>query len=135
MCITPGTREKNTQAIIKVMDNPYVKIIGHPDDDRFPLDIENIVYVAVKKRVALEINNSSLNPLSTRQGGKENIVEILKYAKKYKAKIILGTDSHICYQVGNFDETKKILKELDFPQEQIINCDEKNLDYVLCKKN
>ena len=35
-CIKAGTREENTNALIGAMQDPYVKIIGHPDDDRYP---------------------------------------------------------------------------------------------------
>lgn len=34
--IKPGTREENTQAYLGAMKNPYVDIIGHPDDGRYP---------------------------------------------------------------------------------------------------
>lgn len=30
-CIKPGTKKENTQAFLKVMENPYVDIIGHPE--------------------------------------------------------------------------------------------------------
>lgn len=133
VCMKPGTREQNTQAVIRAMDNPYVGIIGHPDDDRFPLDLEAIVKAAVEKKVALEVNNSSLDPRAARQGGKKNIAQLLELAKKYKAHIILGTDSHICYQVGNFDEAVKMLEEAQFPEELVINCDLGKLAFVLCE--
>ena len=58
-CVKAGTREENTNALIGAMKNPYVKIIGHPDDDRFPLDYEKLVKAAAKEKVALEVNNSS----------------------------------------------------------------------------
>jgi len=37
-CINPGSKSENTNAIIGAMKNPAVKIIGHPDDDRYPKD-------------------------------------------------------------------------------------------------
>ena len=37
-CIKAGTREQNTQAYLNVMKNPYVDIIGHPDDGRYDID-------------------------------------------------------------------------------------------------
>ena len=33
-------KDGNTRAAIKAMENPYVNILGHPDDSRFPLDYE-----------------------------------------------------------------------------------------------
>ena len=40
-CIQSGSVEENTSALIQAMKNPYVKILGHPDDDRFLLIIKN----------------------------------------------------------------------------------------------
>ena len=42
-CIKPGSIEQNTKALINAMDNPYVNIIGHPDDSRYPVDYEQLV--------------------------------------------------------------------------------------------
>ena len=52
-CIKPGSIEENTNALIKVMDNPYVNIIGHPDDSRYPVDYERLVKAAKEKHVLL----------------------------------------------------------------------------------
>lgn len=120
-CVKPGSMEENTRASVRAMQNPYVKILGHPDDSRFPLDYETLVQAAVKEKVALEVNNSSLNPQAARKGGRENIATLLKTCKKYQAPIILGTDSHICYAVGRFDEALELIREVDFPKELILN--------------
>ena len=48
-CIKPGDISQNTKALIKAMDNPYVNIIGHPDDSRYPVDYEQLVMAAKKK--------------------------------------------------------------------------------------
>ena len=47
-----------------VMKKPYVKIIGHPDDSRFPTDYERLVKMAKETGTLLELNNSSLRPAS-----------------------------------------------------------------------
>lgn len=133
VCIKPGSQESNTNAIIGVMDNPYVKIIGHPDDDRFPMDLEKIVKAAKEKQVALEVNNSSLSPKANRVGARKNIMKLLQLAKEHGAYVILGTDSHSCYQVGKFDDAEVLLKEADFPDELVINYDLSRLSYVLNK--
>ena len=58
------TREENTRAYVEVMKKPYVNIIGHPDDGRFPFDYETIVRTAKETGTLLEINNSSMRPQS-----------------------------------------------------------------------
>lgn len=120
-CVKPGNVEENTRASIKAMENPYVKILGHPDDSRYPLDYETLVQAARENHVFLELNNSSLNPGSARKGGQENAMALLKTCKKYQAPIILGTDSHICYTIGKFDRALEVVQAVDFPKELILN--------------
>lgn len=130
-CIENGGIAKNTQSLIKAMQNPYIKIIGHPDDSRYPLDYDELTKAAAQEKVALELNNSSINPLSVRVGAKENIRKMLEKCIDNHTMIIMGTDSHYCGQVGHFEDSLCILKELDFPKEQIVNLDISRLDYVL----
>ena len=40
LCLKPGTMEDNTFAVLTALKNPYVTILGHPDDGKFPLDYE-----------------------------------------------------------------------------------------------
>ncbi len=120
-CFKAGTAKENTDAAIKAMKNPYVKILGHPDDSRYPMEYERLVQAAIDERVLLEVNNSSLHPLAARQGAKENILTMLRLCKKYQCPVILGTDSHISYTIGNFEWVEELLEEVDFPQELIVN--------------
>lgn len=131
VCIDAGTIAQNTAALIGAMRNPYVKIIGHPDDDNFPLDYEEIVQAAKAEQVALELNNSSLNPLCARAGGEKNIRKLLETCMKHKAMIIMGTDSHYCEEVGRFSDSYRMLKELHFPEELIINTNMDRLSGVI----
>ena len=121
VCLEPGTKEENTRATLNAMDHKLVKIIGHPDDGRYELDYEAVVKKAKEKNILLELNNSSLNSGSFRPNAHENYKVLLDLCKKYKVRIILGSDAHICYQVGIFDDAEKLLKDLDFPKELVIN--------------
>ena len=103
------------------MENPLVKILGHPDDSRYPMDYEELVKAAAQLHVALEVNNSSLHPLSARQGARENICTLLKNCMRYGTSVILGTDSHIAASVGDFSQADQLIREMEFPQELIIN--------------
>lgn len=123
----------NTKAILGAIENPAVKIIGHPDDSRYPLSMDEIAAAAAEHHTALEVNNSSMHPLNYRENARENILEMLDYCKKYKTNIIISSDAHICYEVGRFDRALEVLAEADFPEEQVINCDMKRLPLVLNK--
>ena len=57
----------------------------------------------------------------------ENDIQILKLCVKYGVEIMLGSDAHREEDVGDFTRTEKILKEVDFPEELIVN---RSLSYV-----
>lgn len=69
--IRPGTREENTHAYLGAMKNPYVDIIGHPDDGRYPVDFLALVQAAKEYHVLLELNNNSGPPLQQGERGGE----------------------------------------------------------------
>ncbi|MBN8049339.1 phosphatase [Paraclostridium bifermentans] len=123
-CINPGNIHENTKAILNVMENKDVKIIGHLDDSRYPVDYEKVVIKAKETNTLLEINNSSLRTNSFRVGAIENAKVLLNLCKKHDVKVILGSDAHIYYQVGNFENCTKILEEVNFPGNLVVNFNE-----------
>lgn len=129
-CYQNGTVEQNTAALIGAMENPCVAIIGHPDDSRYPVDYDSLAKAAARTGKLLELNNSSLNPHSTRQNAHENAKQMLLKCREYGAKIIMNTDSHICFDIGNFDLSIALLKELDFPKDLIANLSLERLSWV-----
>lgn len=132
-CLKIGTREENTRAYLKAMENPYVDIIGHPDDSRIPVDLEKIIEAAAKNHKLIELNNSSLRENGAREGAFENQLRILELCKKHKVRIILGSDAHIDSEVGDHHRTDRVLAVSDFPEELIVNSSFENLKPYLHK--
>lgn len=130
-CLKPGSSAYNTRAAVKAMQNPYIKILGHPDDARYPLDYEELVRAAVGEQVVLEVNNSSLHPQSFRKNARENLMVMLEKCEKYRAPIIMGTDSHIRYSIGNFEIAAALLESVGFPEELVLNYDPENMKRVV----
>ena len=113
----------NTQGLMNIMRNPYVDIIGHPDDGRYPVDYEELVKMAVETNTLLELNNNSLNPDGPRKNTKENDTQMLKYCKKLGASIVIGSDAHIAESIGDFKRAESLIEEVGFPQELVVNSD------------
>ncbi|EPZ60555.1 putative phosphoesterase domain protein [[Clostridium] sordellii ATCC 9714] len=59
---------------------------------------------------------------------------MLKLCKKYEVKVILGSDAHIYYQVGDFKNCEKILNEVDFPGNLVVNFNEEYIKEIFFKK-
>ncbi|OOB77313.1 MAG: phosphatase [Epulopiscium sp. Nuni2H_MBin001] len=116
-----------TRGLISAMHNPYVRIIGHPGDTRYPLNFEETVKAAKATNTLLEVNNASLKPTSFRPGVRDSLIEMLKFCNKYDCPIIIGTDAHICYDVGEFGESINLLEQVQFPNDLIINSSPNNI--------
>jgi len=112
-------REKNTLALIRLMERQYVDIIVHPGNPQFPIDPERVVACAKETGVALEINNASL--VGVRKGSEKNCAEILRLCKENGNIISLGSDAHISWDIGNFTHAEELLREAGFPEERILN--------------
>ncbi len=123
--------EENTACYEKVMDNPYVNIIGHPDDGHYPIDYMRLAKAAKEKGVLLELNNSSLAPTTFRLNCHENCTKLLEACKIYKNDIILSSDAHAIVDVGNHSRCMELMKEVDFPLEQVVNFDPERLKSYL----
>ncbi|PKM95177.1 MAG: phosphatase [Firmicutes bacterium HGW-Firmicutes-1] len=120
-CLRPSTKKSNTRALIKTMGNPYVNIIGHPDDLRYQMDYEEIVIAAKANNVLLEVNNASLNPKGFRSDAIVATRQILELCMKHNHPVILGSDAHISFDVGNFKYCLPVFEEIGFPEELIVN--------------
>lgn len=121
MCTKAGTREENTRAFIGAMDNPYVNIIGHPDDGFIPIDFERFVRAAKERHVLIEVNNSSVRTVPYRLNTAQNIREILRLCMKYETPVVVGTDAHHTSAVGQFGEAVAALEDTGFPEELVAN--------------
>ncbi|MFD3155739.1 phosphatase [Haloimpatiens sp. FM7330] len=131
-CMKPGNKDENTKALIKVMDNPYVDIIGHSGNPCFPIWEEEVIKAAKQKNVLIEINNSSF--VTSRIGSKDNCAKIAELCKKYKTKIIINSDSHFCKSIGDFKEAIEMLEKVGIEDSLIMNTDERKLiDYLHSK--
>lgn len=130
-CFTAGSIEDHTSAYLGAMKNPYINIIAHPDDSRFPVDYEKVVQGAKKYHVLLEINNSSLSPLSYRENARENYQEMLKQCIKYEVPVVMNSDAHVDSMAGDHTFSRKLLEETGFPEYLIINSHSERLfDFI-----
>ena len=127
VCIQPGTRKENTQAVLGAIHNPLVDIIGHPDDGRYMVDMEAVVQAAKEYHTLLELNNNSLNPRCTRQNARENDMEMLRLCKKYQVPIVMGSDAHYYEDILNHELALDVIKETGFPEELVVNTDREKL--------
>lgn len=117
--LQPMSREENTQAMIATIASGKVHIISHPGNPRYPIDITAVAQAAAKHNVALEINNSSF--IHSRLGSEKNCIEVAKAIRDAGGWVALGSDSHVAFSLGGFEHSLKVLKDIEFPEERILN--------------
>ena len=121
VCIKPGNKKENTNAVLAAIRHPWIDIIGHPDDGLYPLEYEAIVEAAKETDTLLEINNNSLNPAGVRKHARENLTKMLELCREYELPIIMNSDAHVFSDVGRRDFSEPLIREIRFPEQLIVN--------------
>lgn len=131
-CITPGTIEQNTQAYIELSKNPDVDVIGHPSTNEYVWDYEKGLKYIKENGKIIELNESSI---TERKGAYENAKRMLEICKRLEIPISIDTDAHFCQNVGVIPNATRLIEEVNFPHELIINLDfEKIKAHILSKR-
>jgi len=117
--LPPQDQAANTEAMIATIASGNVHIISHPGNPKYPIDIDAVARAAAEHQVALEINNSSF--LHSRKGSEANCRAVAAAVRDAGGWVALGSDSHTAFTLGDFSECRKILDEVGFPEERILN--------------
>lgn len=130
-CIKSGSIEQNNNAWLAVAQNSYVDVIGHCGLLDLPFDYEKVIPEFGRAGKIVEINNGSLY-----KGEQviENNIKIAELCALHKVRVVVNSDSHYHANIGNFDNAIKLLSEVNFPEELIINADKKRfMDYLISR--
>ncbi len=121
--VDSDAKYQNTESYIKVMKNPYVKIIGHCHTSRYPVDFPALAQAAQEYHVILEINNASLTPDSERDNSCGNCLHLLHACRSHQLPLLLSSDSHGKEHIGDMSHAIKLLEQVDYPEQLILNYD------------
>ena len=125
---------KNTDNVIRCMENPKVRFISHPDTDKYPLYYPALVQGAKEYNVALEVNNSSLRKPMLRPNCVENYKVMIPLCMEHGVNIIVNTDAHDPSAVGDFTMAYRLLEQLGVNEDLIVNNDIAKLKSFLLGK-
>ncbi len=120
-CVPFMSKKEVTDCMIRILGNPMIQIIGHLDDDRFPVDYDEVARAAAANHKLFEINNSSLAPTSYRPGAHDNYLRLLDACVRHDVEIILNSDAHADTLVGARQYSEPLITESGFPLEKIVN--------------
>ena len=130
---SPSGADQHTEALINILDNRYVDVLGHLDAPSYPFDTEAVVRACAVKEKFIEINNSSF---VVRKGGDTMRDDIIRACAKYEVRVVVNSDAHCPWDVGNVARSLKLLEERNFPSELILNARAQNItDYIKQKRD
>ena len=130
--LKPGSFEEHTNAYMKLADNPYIDMISHCGSDNYKFDYEPVIKKFAEKNIVVEINNHSFE---VRKGSDINCREIALLCMKYRCPIAVTSDAHFHEGIGSFENSLRLLNDINFPEELIINTTkEKLFDFIFKKK-
>lgn len=118
-----GDRDRNTEALVRAMNNPFVDQVSHPGNEQFPVDLDIIVSAASANRVILELNNHSFSETSSRGVSSYREVEFAEAAHAAGAPISLGSDAHYALHVGRFDAALAVAEQIGLTPDDFVNKD------------
>jgi putative hydrolase len=125
---------ENTGALIKAIERNRITVIAHVGDPRFPypVDVEESIAAAVEHGVLVEVNQSALH--TWRAENVAHYERVLGLLQKYRAPILMSSDSHISYTVGVVSECERLLAEHGVDPATTVNYSEDMIQkYILTR--
>ncbi len=113
------SREEMTERVLKAIDNPYVRILGHPTGrlllrrEPFALDLAVVLKRAAELGVAME-HNAAPERLDLNDRD-------LRLAKELGCRIVMSSDSHDSRNLGKMGYGARQLRRAWLTKEDVLN--------------
>ena len=124
----PQSVEQYSKMWHGVIRNPDVDILGHMVYGEYIGDFDSIMKSAKEYNKAVELNNSYAVSLY------EETREIAKKCMEIGTLVSVDSDAHISFEIGKYDAVYKILDEIGFPEELVMNLNRERVLKYLCGK-
>lgn len=129
----PKTSEEHTEMLLSAMDNEYIDILGHIGRVSCGADFDAVALAAAKKGKVIELNECTLS--HSREDETEHARALMEACKKYGTMVSVDSDAHYCELIGHFDRAVKLLNDIGFDEELVINTSLKRFEKYLESKN
>ena len=129
--LAPASVEEITQAYIGAAKNRHVDVIGHSGLADYPYDYDTAIRVFAEEGKLVEFNEGTF---SSRPASAENCKTIALLCKKHGCRAVVNSDAHFAYRIGQVPLVSKMLDEVDFPKELIVNADKERFEAYLAER-
>jgi putative hydrolase len=117
--LSSANAAKNTRALVAAMQQPGVRVVTHPGNPAFPIEVPALVRAARDLGVALEINNASLT--HTRRGSLGICATLAAEVAGVDGLISLASDAHVAHEVGEIKTAWEVASAAGIRPEQVVN--------------
>lgn len=115
-------KKENTDTIINALKQRKINILTHPFVTHlFPLDVARVSEEACKNNVLLEVNLHYLKKFKDHKQTMSNLRMMIEISKHNKRKIIIGSDAHNIWELGNDSIIDKMKREIGLTDRMVIN--------------
>lgn len=108
----------NTSAYEAIVQNPLIDIICHSGAPDMAYDYEKIISLAKENHKLIEINNHSFY---VRKKSIPNCKKIAQICMEKGVGIVVSSDAHISFDIGDYTPALNMLAEINFPEELVMN--------------
>ncbi len=129
ICMTPGDVAANTRAFQKTIAHPAIDMLGHIDDFRTPCDFRAVAAEACRLGKIIEINNNSI---SARKA--ERVKAVAEACRDAGVRVAVSSDAHLDDMIGAVEPALAILREVNFPEELVINRTQESFESYLAER-
>lgn len=127
-CCMPGTELQHTNSYIKALENKGINCLGHTDDPSFPYEVRTVCKACHDMGKAMELNVARIKVKASNperaEISKRFYRNMLNICAEENTNIIVNSDAHFWSAIGDFDEAAKLIEEVNFPHELVLNLDE-----------
>jgi len=124
------SKKSNTKSIVNAIKSGYASVISHPIRPEFQVNIQDLIHAAVESDVIIELNTQLMRSIVNTNYMKD-YEELVKVAKDNGAKIIINSDAHAHYFVGDDFILKKLKNTLGISKIDLLNFNPRKLEKIL----
>jgi len=131
ICLAPRDAARNTETLLRALENPHVDAISHPNNPQVPVDLEGFVRGCAERNRLVELNQNSLTA-----GGEAaaRCVLLARCCVRLGVRVLCGSDAHIAFAVGRFEPMGRLFREIGMPEELVMNASMKRFKSYLAER-
>jgi len=118
-CLVAGSVAEHTRGWIKIAENPHIQVVGHCGREGYEFECAPVLEAFKACGKIVEINAHSLR----RPQSVKNCREIASLCARMAIPIVVCSDAHINLNVGAVEPAIRMLDEIGFPEELVLNAD------------